>query len=306
MTANRQQKISVVHTLAYAAPAFAPAVVGIPEPLTRTICKGGFNMNWPSIFQVIGVNLLIVNAFFVLIWALSVLKKDASIVDIFWGMGFILVAAVSVYFGDGWTGRSVLVLLLTLVWGLRLSIHILIRNWGKGEDFRYQKFRNNAGDKFWITSLYNVFLLQAMLLLIIAFPIMFVGSAPFPRHIVWTDLLGTALWMTGFIFEALGDLQLKRFLAEPENRGQVMKYGLWRYTRHPNYFGETLIWWGIFCITPSAPHGWMTIIGPILITFMLLKVSGVTMLEEDLKGRREGYAEYVRNTSAFIPWFPKR
>ncbi len=255
---------------------------------------------------VMGINLVLVLAFFTFVWFLSVIKENAGIVDIFWGLGFVLVAWVSAFTGDGWIGRKALVTLLTTVWGLRLSLHLFLRNWNSEEDFRYRRFRENAGDRFWITILFNIFLLQAVLLWIIAFPILYVATAPAPDQIRWTDVAGVLLWLTGFIFEVVGDLQLKSFLSDPENRGRVMKYGLWRYTRHPNYFGESLIWWGIFLIALSTPAGYVTIIGPILITFLLLRVSGVTMLEEGLKHRREGYEEYVRNTSAFIPWFPKK
>jgi steroid 5-alpha reductase family enzyme len=263
-------------------------------------------MEWTVMLNVFSVNLAGLLILFVSAWALSVVLEDAGIIDVFWGLGFVLVAWLSALTGDGWIGRKVLVTALTSLWGLRLSIHIFMRNRGRGEDPRYQAFRRRGGKRFWLTSLWNIFLLQAALLLLIALPLMTAQAHPTPGHLRWTDVAGTLVWTVGFIFETLGDLQLKSFLSDPANRGRVMRYGLWAWTRHPNYFGESLIWWGIFLIALSTPFGAASIIGPALITFLLLRVSGVTLLEGDLKTRRKGYAEYIRTTSAFFPWPPKK
>jgi steroid 5-alpha reductase family enzyme len=263
-------------------------------------------MEWNALLNVFSINLAGVAALFVSAWALSVVRSDAGVIDVFWGLGFVLVAWLSAFTGDGWIGRKVLMTALTTCWGLRLSVHIYHRNRGKEEDPRYQTFRKRGGERFWITSLWNIFLLQAALLLVIAYPLMHAQAVPNPDSLRWTDIAGTSLWIVGFIFETLGDLQLKSFLSDPANRGQVMRYGLWAWTRHPNYFGECLVWWGIFLIALSTPYGAATVIGPVLITFLLLRVSGVTLLESALKTNREGYAEYIRTTSAFFPWPPKK
>lgn len=263
-------------------------------------------MEWNVLAGVFAVNLWVVAILFVSAWALSVWLKNAGIADIFWGLGFVLVAWLSAAFGDGWTGRKVLMTALTTCWGIRLAAHILLRNRGRGEDPRYQAFRQRGGERFWITSLWSIFLLQAALLLVIAYPLIHAQALPGADSLFWTDVAGVVVWMTGFIFETLGDLQLKRFLSDPANQGRVMRYGLWAWTRHPNYFGEALVWWGIFLIALSTPLGFVTVIGPALITLLLLKVSGVTLLESTLESRREGYTEYIRTTSAFFPRPPKK
>ena len=263
-------------------------------------------MEWDILLSVLSVNLTGVVVLFVSAWALSVVLKNAGIIDVFWGLGFVLVAWLSAFTGDGWIGRKVLMTALTTFWGLRLAVHIFLRNRGKDEDPRYQAFRRRGGGRFWLTSLWNIFLLQAALLLVISFPLMYAQAVPGPNRLEWTDFAGASLWMIGFVFEALGDLQLKSFLSDPANRGRVMRYGLWAWTRHPNYFGETLVWWGIFLIALSTPYGAATVFGPAIITYLLLKVSGVTLLESALKTRRKGYAEYIRTTSAFFPLPPKK
>lgn len=263
-------------------------------------------MEWSLLFHVLGLNLAGVVLLFVLAWGMSVMLRNAGIADIFWGLGFVLVAWISAAAGDGWTGRKVLMTTLTTCWGVRLAVHILLRSRGRGEDRRYREFRRRGGERFWLTSLWNVFLLQAALLLVIAYPLVHAQALPGAERLLWTDVAGTVVWMVGFLFEALGDLQLKRFLEDPSNRGRVMRYGLWAWSRHPNYFGEALVWWGIFLIALSTPLGFVTVLGPALITFLLLKVSGVTLLESTLESRREGYTEYIRTTSAFLPLPPKK
>ncbi len=254
-----------------------------------------------------------------LAWMFSFWKKDVSIVDSLWSLFFLLATV----FYAGWVSADIvnvdglilarnslsdrggLVLLLVMIWSIRLSFYITKRNWGKGEDRRYQAIRDRNQPNFDIKSLYLIFWLQALLAWLIAMPLM---SAVFSRNSLnWLDLLGITLWIIGFTFEALGDAQLAHFKSQASNRGKVMSSGLWRYTRHPNYFGECVLWWGYFCFALASgwQQGW-TVISVILMTFLLLKVSGVALLEADLLERRPGYRDYVQKTSAFFPWWPKK
>jgi steroid 5-alpha reductase family enzyme len=245
-------------------------------------------------------------AMMIAVWLLSLVKKDASIVDGFWGLGFVLVAWLTFFNVDGYLGRKLLITGLTTVWGLRLAAHIGVRNWGKEEDRRYQAWRAQYGHQFWWVSLFSVFGLQALLLWVISLVLQVGQISTTPDRLVWLDGLGVFAWTIGFIFEAVGDWQLKRFKSDPANRGKVMDQGLWAYTRHPNYFGETLVWWGLFLITLATPASAWTIISPLVITFLLLKVSGVTLLEKTILDTRPGYRQYIESTSSFVPWFPKK
>lgn len=242
-----------------------------------------------------------------LVWLLSLALKNASIIDIFWGPGFaVLAIAYAILSDDGYSGRQTLVIALVCVWSLRLGAHILTRNAGHGEDYRYVKMREHAGDAFWWRSLVTVFFLQGALLWIISAPLLVAVHSDEPDGFAITDYIGAAVWAIGFFFEAVGDFQLVRFKSNPENKGKVMDRGLWRYTRHPNYFGDALLWWGYFIIAAGTPWGFATVFGPVIMTFMLLRVSGVAMLERTIGRRRPGYDEYIRRTSAFIPMPPKR
>jgi len=238
-------------------------------------------------------------------WALSLALRDASVVDPFWGPGFVLVAGIALVAGPGLFERRLLVFALVAVWGVRLSFHITRRNRGKGEDRRYQGFRARWGDRFWWVSLFTVFLLQALLLLVVSLPIVAVGAGRAPASLGALDVVGAGIWLLGFVFEAVGDAQLSRFTADPANRGKVMDRGLWRYTRHPNYFGDAVVWWGLGLIGLATPWGWLALAGPALMTFLLVRVSGVAMLERTIAERRPGYAEYARRTRAFVPLPPK-
>ena len=239
------------------------------------------------------------------VWILSLIARDAGIVDVFWGLGFVLVAAVALVLGPGLFERRLLLFALVGIWGVRLSTHILRRNWGKGEDFRYQGFRARWGDRFWWVSLFTVFLLQGVIMLVVSLPVQVAGAGAAPARLGIWDWLGAVLWLVGFAFETIGDAQLAAFKADPANRGAVMDRGLWRYTRHPNYFGDATLWWGIGVIAVATPWGWAALVGPAVMTFMLVRVSGVAMLEKTIEERRPGYAEYVRRTSAFLPLPPK-
>jgi steroid 5-alpha reductase family enzyme len=231
-------------------------------------------------------------------WLWSLAKDDVSIVDSLWSLMFLVSAAVYVALAETTGPRAVLVLVLVAVWALRLSVYITVRNHGQPEDYRYQEIRRNNEPGFRFKSLYIVFGLQALLAWGISLPLVVATSGqailgPF-------DYAGVALWTTGFLFEAIGDLQLARFKRDPGNRGRVLDSGLWRYTRHPNYFGNFTLWWGFYLIALAA-GGWWTILAPLLMSFLLLRVSGVALLEKDIGERRPAYADYIRRTNAFFP-----
>jgi steroid 5-alpha reductase family enzyme len=239
------------------------------------------------------------------LWLLSLALRDASIVDVFWGLGFVLIAHGVRATAAGYSPRAWLVTALVTLWGVRLAAYLCWRNWGAGEDHRYQAMRRRYGARFWLVSLAVVFGLQATLLWVISLPVQLAIAAPTPTALGPLDALGTVLVLVGVAFETVGDLQLARFKADPANRGRVMDRGLWRYTRHPNYFGDAVVWWGLFCFALTTPsHAW-TIVGPLLMTWLLTRVSGVPLLERKLAKTRSGYAEYAARTSSFVPWPPK-
>jgi steroid 5-alpha reductase family enzyme len=240
-----------------------------------------------------------------IVWLLSLALRDASIVDVFWGLGFVLIALIASWQGSGYPPRRFLVTVLTTLWGVRLSLYLLWRNYGQGEDYRYQAMRERHGRKFAWVSLYSVFALQGILMWIVSLPIQIAQSQPVPAHFTWLDALGALCWLIGFAFEAIGDWQLARFKADASNRGEVMDRGLWRYTRHPNYFGDALLWWGLFLIAAGVPGGGWTAVGPLVMTILLMRVSGVTLLERKLLRTRSKYRDYVERTNAFFPWIPK-
>jgi steroid 5-alpha reductase family enzyme len=250
-------------------------------------------------------NLAAVLGFMIAVWALSVAMKNASIADTFWGLGFVLVAWITFLAAEGYLGRRMLLTLLVTAWGLRLALHIGIRSRGKGEDRRYQTWRRQYGKRFWWVSLFTVFLLQGALLWVISLVAQVGQWSPKPDRFIWLDGAGLLIWAVGFFFEAVGDYQLAAFKKNPANKGKAMDQGLWQYTRHPNYFGECLMWWGIFVVTLATPGSLWTIVSPVTITFLLLKVSGVTLLERTIVETRPEYREYQERTSAFFPWFPK-
>ena len=239
-------------------------------------------------------------------WLLSLVYKNVSLVDSLWGLGFVLIAWITFGLTEGSIGRKLLIVALTTAWGFRLSGHLTWRNWGKGEDPRYGSWRRASGDRFWIISLFKVFLLQALFLWVIALTIQYGQMPPHPVHFTWLDFAGLFIWLIGFSFESISDWQLARFKADAANKGKVMDRGLWAYSRHPNYFGESLIWWGFFCIVLSTPNSWWTVISPVIITAVLLKMTGIPLMEKTIVETRPGYRDYIRRTPAFIPWFPKK
>lgn len=230
--------------------------------------------------------------------------RNNSIVDMGWGSGFVLVAFVILISQGAYVERNLLITLLVTIWGGRLTYYIVRRNWGKPEDFRYAKWRKEWGKWLVPRAFLQIFMLQGVLMLIIGYPIIVVNANPQPG-LNFIDYLGLLIWITGFIFESVGDKQLAEFKKDPANKGHVIQSGLWKYTRHPNYFGEATMWWGIFLLTISVPLGWSAVISPLTITLMLLYVSGVPMLEKKYKDNPE-FQEYARRTNKFFPWFPKK
>ncbi|MDH3883765.1 MAG: DUF1295 domain-containing protein [Desulfobacterales bacterium] len=255
-------------------------------------------------FAIMGWNLVAVAAMMITGWLISLGYRNVSIVDSLWGLGFVLIAWLTFFMSDGVWSRKMLIAVLVTLWGLRLSIYLSWRNWGKGEDPRYGSWRKKSGDRFWLVSLFKVFILQALFLWVISLAVQIGQLASIPAKLTWLDGLGIIVWAVGFTFESLGDWQLAKFKSDPASKGRVMDRGLWAYTRHPNYFGEFLIWWGIFLITLSTPNSWWTILSPVIITLVLLKMTGIPLTEQELVKNRPGYSEYVKRTSAFVPWFP--
>lgn len=238
-------------------------------------------------------------AAFSLLWVISLPLRNASIVDIFWGPGFILLGWFYIAM-SGPTPRGLLVVALTTLWGIRLGLHIGLRNLGKGEDFRYQAWRRDAGRSFWWISYFKVFLLQAVILWIVSSPLLLALGTGRASRVGLVDLAGVTIFAAGFLFESVADWQLARFKRRPDSSGKILTSGLWSLSRHPNYFGEALLWWGLGLLAlPTG--GWPALVGPALITFLLMRVSGVTLLETALVDKKPGYAEYMRTTPAFFP-----
>lgn len=253
-----------------------------------------------------GWNLAAVTAMMIGGWLISIARRNVTIVDSLWGMGFVLIAWLTFTLSDGFWTRKMLIAVLVTLWGLRLSAYLSWRNWGKGEDPRYGLWRTKSGDRFWWVSLFKVFILQALFLWVIALVVQVGQLAATPDALTWLDMAGIIVWAIGFGFESLSDWQLARFKSDPANNGRVMDRGLWAYSRHPNYFGEFLIWWGIYLITLATPNGWWTILSPIIVTAVLLKMTGIPLTEQELVRRRPGYSEYIKRTSAFVPWLPAK
>lgn len=237
-----------------------------------------------------------------LVWLLSLRQKDVSIVDIFWGPGFVLVAWVT-YFRNRGDGSLLLPTLVTL-WGLRLAVYLLYRNWGQPEDKRYAEMRDKHGAAFPLVSLLTVFGLQAVVMWVVSLPVQ-AGTATGPATLPLAAF-GCAIWTLGLFFEAVGDWQLAAFRNQPNTDGEVLDRGLWRYTRHPNYFGDCCVWWGHFAVAFSAGAPLWTVVGPVVMSITLLKFSGVGLLEKTLEKSKPGYRDYIRRTSAFLPLPPEK
>jgi len=239
------------------------------------------------------------------LWVASVLRRDASLVDPWWSISFLLIAA-NTALRTGLTPAKLLLLAMVAAWALRLWGYLLLRSRGRPEDPRYAAFRERYGPhRYWWVSFFQVFLLQGTLALLISAPLQLAAAAPAPDPISAVDALGLLLFTAGFACEVVADGQLHAHRRDPARKGQVLDRGLWRYSRHPNYFGEALLWWGLWCCALDRPYGWPSALAPVLMTFLLLRVSGVPMMDAHLAKTRPGHADYVRRTSAFLPRPPR-
>jgi steroid 5-alpha reductase family enzyme len=239
--------------------------------------------------------------YFSLWFVVAVAARRNDVADVAWGFGFVLMAWMA-YSLSGFSPRSLLVDILVTVWGIRLAWHIYQRNHKRPEDHRYQAWRKQWKN-FYLRSYLQVFLLQGFLLYLIAIPILFINRSSL-SELALLDCCGVAIWLAGFSVESIADRQLKNFIGDSANKGKIMEGGLWRYSRHPNYFGEVTQWWGIFVIALAVPAGWTTVIGPLTITVLILFVSGVPLLEKKYEGRAD-FEEYKKRTSIFVPWPPR-
>jgi len=240
------------------------------------------------------------------LWLWSVAINNVSIVDIFWGFGFVIVNAYYFIQSGDINTRKFLLLVLVSIWGMRLTLYLALRNIGKGEDFRYQEFRRKFGPKrYWWFSYFQTFLLQGTLIMVISLPLLGVNSDAQSGNLNSLDYLAIIVWFVGFTFEAGGDYQLARFKNNPNNKGKVLNTGFWKYTRHPNYFGDATVWcaYALFCM---ASGSYWQIIGSVIMVLLIIKVSGVALLEKTLKETKPHYKEYIEKTNSFFPWFPKK
>ena len=250
--------------------------------------------------------LLLIMIIMTLLWVVSIIVKNVSIVDLFWGLGFVLTAGFYFFKTEGSDLRKIILIHLVSIWGIRLSVYLAWRNIGKGEDFRYRQFRKNYGEKrYWWISFFHTFLLQGILMWLISAPLLGAQYYGQNKPLRVIDVIGILLWITGFYFETAGDYQLAQLKADAGNKGKVIDKGLWHYTRHPNYFGDSAVWWGygILCL---ASGSYFPLLGSLLMTALIIKVSGVSLLEKSLKEQKPQYKEYIEKTSAFLPWFPKQ
>jgi steroid 5-alpha reductase family enzyme len=239
------------------------------------------------------------------VWFLiSLTRRRNDVADVAWGLGFVLLTWTSFLLSGRSGARGLVAGILVSIWGLRLGWHIHARNRGKPEDFRYLVWRQEWGKWFYARSYAEVYLLQGALLFVVALPVLMINRSPGGR-LGLLEILGVCIWLVGFFFESAGDAELARFAKDPLNRGKILQTGLWRYTRHPNYFGEVVQWWGIWMLAVGVPGGWLSIFGPLTITVLILKVSGIPMLEKKM-AENPDFAEYKKRTSVFLPWFPKR
>jgi steroid 5-alpha reductase family enzyme len=252
--------------------------------------------------EIIGIAALAILCHMTAAFLISHARRDNGLADVAYGLGFI-VAATAAFLRSGLAHpRQVLLLAMVAVWGLRLAIHILVRNWGREEDFRYRAWREAWGKTFVVRSFLQIYLLQGAVILVVLTPVLIVMADP-GGPLGALDAAGVLVWGIGLLFEAVGDVQLLRFLRDTAQRGRVLQTGPWRYTRHPNYFGEATLWWGVLLVALGAPHGWAGVVGPLTIAFLLLNVSGIPMLEAKFRGNPE-FEDYRARTSAFLPWFP--
>ncbi len=255
-------------------------------------------------FSLLAPSILLVLVYMSVMFGIGTVLRNNGIVDVAWGIGFVCVAWFTGITSGTWWAPQIVVTLLVTVWGLRLAYHIGKRNIGNAEDFRYAQWRKDWGRWVTVRSFFQVYLLQGLFMLIIAVPVVLVNASVVSVQMTMASWIGLGVWVIGFLFEAVGDAQLRTFIQSPEHRGKLMTTGLWKYTRHPNYFGEAVMWWGIWLFVFGTPFWWYAIVSPITITVLVRCVSGVPMLEKKYSGRADWKA-YAGKTNAFVPWFPK-
>jgi steroid 5-alpha reductase family enzyme len=243
---------------------------------------------------------LLIAVCMIFLFVVATVIRNNSIIDIFWGIGFVIIAVFTLFFSGDITAKKIIISLLVLIWGIRLSAHIFFRNLGKGEDFRYKVWRTQWTN-FYLRSFFQIFVLQGIIMLIIASPVILVNSST-SDEVGFLDILAIVIFLSGFIFETIADAQLTKFRTEPPNKGKIITTGLWQYSRHPNYFGEALLWWGIWLFAASEINGLIALVSPVLITLLLRYVSGVPLLEKKYEGRAD-WEEYKKKVPPFIPCF---
>ncbi|MFW9988769.1 MAG: DUF1295 domain-containing protein [Candidatus Odinarchaeota archaeon] len=264
---------------------------------------------------IIGYSALFLLGYLIIAFIVGTIKKNNGLMDIFYGPGYFIVALISLIFfyilNEIVYFQQIIVTILVFIWALRLAIYVSIRNRGKPEDYRYQAMRKRWKTNIALKSFIRVYIFQGLVILIVCFPVWFVNVSNNPSIGNFLDFygvilwLGVIIWLIGFLFESFGDYQLFKFKQDPNNKGKVLDQGLWKYTQHPNYFGEVTQWWGLFIIALAVPFGFISIIGPIFITYMIIKVSGIRLLDKHYEGDDE-YNNYKKRTSLFFPWFPKK
>ena len=274
------------------------------EPLRLLLCLNKEPLM--SLVQIWVQALIVIMIMMTSLWVISVFIKNVSIVDLFWGLGFVVTGWFYYFNTEGLEPRKLVLMIMVTIWGLRLSGYLTWRNAGKGEDFRYKQFRKNYGEKrYWWISFFQTFLLQGVLMWLISVPLLGAQYQSGNSHLGVIDFAGIVLWIIGIAFESGGDFQLARFKADPSNKGKVLDSGFWKFSRHPNYFGDAAVWWG-YGLLSIAAGSFLPALGSLLMTALIIKVSGVALLEKSLVSDKPGYREYVERTSAFIPWFPKK
>ncbi|MBJ89653.1 MAG: hypothetical protein CMO98_07285 [Woeseia sp.] len=261
---------------------------------------------WQDLLPILVINFCVTLGVVSLLWLISIPLRDVSIIDMFTPGLLVAIALVSYWFADGAETRKLLVVMLVVIWAARLTIHLIKRNWGHGEDPRYTKLRAWVrGDKAFVwLSLRKVFILQGLVIWFVSLPVQVSQVYKEPSVFGIAAWMGVGLWCVGFLFESIADQQLKKFRADPEKKGSVLCSGLWRYSRHPNYFGELCVWWGLFMIACDSLAGIPTIIGPILYTYLIINVTGVRTLEKKLIKELPDYKQYMQTTSSLIPMLP--
>jgi len=262
---------------------------------------------WQEFGVLLAANFGVAMAAVLILWLISIPLRDVSIIDMFFAVIILAMAAVSYLLGDGVPLRKALVCSLVGIWALRMTAHLVKRNWGHGEDARYTKLRSWVADdrSFYWLSLKKVFLLQGVVLWFASLPIQIAQAYSTPTSLGWPAYLGVGLWAVGLYFETVADIQLTRFRANPDSKGTILRTGLWRYSRHPNYFGELCVWWGLFLVACDNLLGLLTMVGPIAYTYLVINVTGQRTLEKKLAREKPGYADYMATTSGIIPLPPR-